>query len=195
MVRKQSFLERLTGAVEMEEEQDVMKESERTTREEAREKPWTDAVYENSESDPVHTLHETEEEEAPMVDADDTPYEDDPEYDDEESEDGQLAIDLYESENEIVIQSMIAGVTPENLHISVTRDMVTIRGVRVPPSGIPEEHYHIQELYWGSFSREIPLPVEIDTDSAEAVEKYGLLIIRLPKLDNNRSQELKVKSI
>jgi HSP20 family protein len=113
----------------------------------------------------------------------------------EEEEEAGLAIDMYESDNELVIQSMIAGVTPENLHIAITRDTVTIRGKRIAPQGIPDEHYLERELYWGVFSREIELPYEIDTDGAEAVEKYGLLIIRLPKLDQNRAQELKVKSI
>lgn len=113
----------------------------------------------------------------------------------EESEDAGLAIDMYESRNELIIQSMIAGVTPENLHITITRDAVTLRGKRVAPHDIPEENYRERELYWGSFSREIALPFAIDTDGAEAVEKYGLLIIRLPKLDATRTQELKVKSI
>lgn len=113
----------------------------------------------------------------------------------EEDEEPGLAIDMYESDNELVLQGMIAGVTPENLHISITRNSVTIRGKRNAPQGIPEEHYVSRELYWGSFSRVIELPYEVDTEGAEAVEKYGLLIIRLPKLDVARTQELKVKSI
>ena len=104
-----------------------------------------------------------------------------------------LAIDMYESDNELVIQSMIAGVTPDHLHVSITRDMVTISGRRVAPQGISEEQYIEHELYWGEFEREIRLPFEINTDGAEAIEKYGLLIIRLPRL-NMRMQELKVKS-
>jgi HSP20 family protein len=115
--------------------------------------------------------------------------------DDEEDEEPGLAVDIYESDNELVLQGMIAGVTPENLHISITRNSVTIRGKRNAPQGIPEEHYISRELYWGSFSRVIELPYEVDTEGAEAVEKYGLLIIRLPKLDVARTQELKVKSI
>ncbi|HSE34611.1 MAG TPA: Hsp20/alpha crystallin family protein [Candidatus Paceibacterota bacterium] len=192
MVRKQSFLERLTGAVELEHEhaEERARETEHTVREEAREKPWTEAVYEDSD------VHDDDADEViAHVHTEEAVYEVDPDVEEDDEEEGELAVDLYETESEIIIQSMIAGVTPENLHISVTRDMVSIRGVRVAPSGIPDEHYHIQELYWGAFSREIELPVEIDTDGAEAVEKFGLLIIRLPKLDSNRSQELKVKSI
>jgi HSP20 family protein len=106
-----------------------------------------------------------------------------------------MAIDMYESDNELVIQGMIAGVTPENLHISITRTSVTIKGKRTGPQGIPDEHYVSRELYWGPFSRVIELPYEVDTDGAEAIEKYGLLIIRLPKVDTERTAELKVKSI
>lgn len=124
-----------------------------------------------------------------------------PEYanTDEEDEDDEgipgLAIDMYESDNELIVQCMIAGVTPENLHISITRNTVTLEGRRNEPQGISEEQYISRELYWGQFFREIELPFEIDPDGADAVEKYGLLVIRLPKLDTTRIQELKVKSI
>lgn len=168
--RKQSFLERLTGAQIVE---DDVRER-RHDREPV--KMWTPPEEETAEEQYEET--ETYEEETVEV----------------EDEAG-LAIDMYESDNELVIQSMIAGVTPENLHIAITRDTVTIKGKRIAPNGIPDDKYVEQELYWGTFSREIALPFEIDTEGAEAVEKYGLLIIRLPKLDTNRMQELKVKSI
>jgi len=107
---------------------------------------------------------------------------------------GRLLVDLYEADGNLVIQAMIAGVTPENLQISITRERVSIRGKREMPKDQPEE-YHLNELYWGSFERVIDLPYEVDADSAEAVEKYGLLIVRLPKLDTNKTQELRVKSV
>lgn len=108
---------------------------------------------------------------------------------------GQLAVDVYVTETEIVIQSMVAGVTPEHLNINITRTMVSISGKRIEPEGIADEQYATKELYWGSFERFIELPYEIDTEGAEAVEKYGLLIIRLPRLHSDRSQRLEVKSI
>ena len=112
-----------------------------------------------------------------------------------DSDEAGLALDMYETDNELVIQSMVAGVMPENLHITITRSTVTLSGKRVAPRGIPKGDYLEQELYWGKFSRVITLPFEIDTDGAEAVEKYGLLIIRLPRLDTTKTQELKVRSI
>ncbi|KKU78907.1 MAG: Protein containing Heat shock protein Hsp20 protein [Parcubacteria group bacterium GW2011_GWA2_47_7] len=162
--RKQSFLERLTGA-QIVDDGDTLTEQ----------KIWTPAP--------------TEEES--FVKQDDDISSDEAEG---EQVEAGLAIDMYETDNELIIQSMIAGVTPENLHISITRNAVTITGNRLAPN-VPEGNYLERELYWGVFTREIILPFEIDTDGAEAVEKYGLLIIRLPKLDSNSAQVLKVKSI
>ena len=112
---------------------------------------------------------------------------------DDESEDGQLTIDVYQTPTEIVIKSMVAGVKPEDLDIAITRDMITIKGKRETERFIKDEDYIHQELYWGSFSRTIMLPAEIEVEEAEAIEKHGLLILRLPKIDKNRQTKLRVK--
>lgn len=115
---------------------------------------------------------------------------------DEESEkDAELSVDVYQTNDMIVVKSMIAGVRPEDLDVSITRDMVTIRGTREEERVAKEDDYYTRELYWGSFSRTISLPEEIDVDEAEAVEKHGLLIIKLPKLDKRRESKLKVKTV
>lgn len=111
----------------------------------------------------------------------------------EEEEEGQLTVDVYETPGEIVIKTMVAGVKPEDLDVAISRESVTIRGKREGDKTISKEDYFHRELYWGSFSRTVVLPAEIDVDEAEAVEKYGLLILRLPKLDKNRQTKLKVK--
>jgi HSP20 family protein len=111
----------------------------------------------------------------------------------EEEEEGQLTVDVYQTPGEIVIKSMVAGVKPEDLDISITRDMVTIKGKRETERFVKEEDYFHRELYWGSFSRSIMLPAEIDVEEAEAIEKHGLLILRLPKVDKNRQTRLRVK--
>jgi HSP20 family protein len=113
---------------------------------------------------------------------------------DEEAEEGQLTVDVYESANDIIIKTMVAGVKPEDLDISITREMVTIRGKREEDRTISAEDYFHHELYWGSFSRTIVLPKEVDIEEAEAVEKYGLLILKLPKLDKHKEARLKVKA-
>lgn len=112
----------------------------------------------------------------------------------EEDEEGQLAVDVYQDANDIVVKTMVAGVKPEDLEVSISRDMVTIRGKREQGKIVRDDDFFHQELYWGSFSRTIVLPHEIDPDAAEAIEKYGLLIIKLPKLDKSRSTKLRVKS-
>lgn len=108
-------------------------------------------------------------------------------------EEGELSVDVYQNQNEIIIKTMVAGVRPEDLDVSISRDMVTLKGKRESERMIADHDYFHKELYWGTFSRTIVLPQEIDVDAAEAVEKHGLLIIKLPKLDKNRSTRLKVR--
>lgn len=114
----------------------------------------------------------------------------------EESDlEGELAVDVYERPTEIVVQAMVAGVKPEDLDINVTREMVTIKGKRESMKEINNENFFQKELYWGSFSRTILLPVEVEAEEAEANEKNGLLTIRIPKIDRGRSSKLKVRSV
>jgi HSP20 family molecular chaperone IbpA len=115
--------------------------------------------------------------------------------DNETEQEGELTVDVYQTPEMIVIKSMIAGVRPEDLDISITRDVVTIRGKREEERVARDEDFFTRELYWGSFSRTITLPEEIDVDEAEAVEKHGLLILKLPKLDKKRQSKLKVKTV
>ena len=114
---------------------------------------------------------------------------------DEEEKEGELTVDVYQTAEMIVIKAMIAGVRPEDLDISITRDMVTIKGKREEEKIAKNDDYFVRELYWGSFSRTITLPEEIDVDESEAIEKHGLLILKLPKLDKKRQSKLKVKTI
>jgi HSP20 family protein len=107
---------------------------------------------------------------------------------------GQLAIDMYQTPNEIVVKTMIAGVKQEDLDVSITRDMVIIKGKRDETNDTAGNDYFHKELYWGSFSRTIILPQEIDVDESEAINKNGLLIITMPKIDKNRQAKLKIKS-
>lgn len=111
-----------------------------------------------------------------------------------EDVEGQLTVDVYQTANEIVIKTMVAGVRSEDLDVAITRDMVTIKGKREEERNLSSDDYFHKELYWGSFSRTILLPQEVDIEGAEAVEKHGLLIIRLPKLDKDRQAKIKVKN-
>jgi len=116
-------------------------------------------------------------------------------YDEDESGVGELSVDVYETPKEIIIEAMIAGVKPEDLHIATTHNSITVSGKREANTHIKQDDYIVQELYWGQFSRTVELPNDIAVDDAEAVEKHGLLIVRLPKIDKERNVKVRVKSI
>lgn len=113
----------------------------------------------------------------------------------ENEEEGQLTVDVYQTASEIVLKTMVAGVRPEDLDINITRDMVTIKGKREAAKDIDDQDYFHKELYWGSFSRTVMLPEEIEVEEAEAVERHGLLVIKLPKIDKAKQNKLRVKSV
>ncbi len=97
-----------------------------------------------------------------------------------QEEEGQLAVDVLETESEIVVKSTIAGVRPENLEIQLTSDLLTIRGKRLGEEA-PGARYYAHECYWGNFSRSIILPHHVHADRAKATLTHGLLVINLPK--------------
>lgn len=107
---------------------------------------------------------------------------------------GELAVDIYQTADAIVIKALVAGVQPQSIDISLTREMVTISGQRQDEREVADDDYFQRELYWGSFSRTILLPEEVDVDLAEASEKHGILMIRLPKINKKRETKLKVRS-
>ena len=126
---------------------------------------------------PIRNTHEP----APVL-------EDDP-------EEGELSVDVYERPGEIIIQAMVAGVRPEDLEVNIGREIVTIRGSRETSREVASDNYFHRELYWGAFSRTILLPAEVEAEEAEATEKHGLLTIKIPKIDKGRTAKLKVKSM
>jgi len=103
---------------------------------------------------------------------------------------GRLTIDVYETEQDIVVKSTVAGVDPADLDINITPDSISIRGSRTQEEKISSDSYFYQECFWGAFSRSVILPTEIDPDRAKASLKKGVLTIRLPKL--SRSEERKL---
>ena len=113
----------------------------------------------------------------------------------EENEEAELAVDVYETPTEIIIQTMVAGVKPDDLELSIARDMITIKGKREESRTIDENNYFSKELYWGKFSRTISLPQEVEPEEVEATEKHGLLTIKLQKVDKDKTNSVKVKSL
>ena len=111
----------------------------------------------------------------------------------ESAEEGQLTLDVFQTPTEIIIKSIVAGVKPEDLDVSISHEMITIKGKREETHKVEKDSYFYQELYWGSFSRSILLPQEVDPDEADANLKGGILTIKLPKLNKEKIQKLKIK--
>ncbi|MEK7066272.1 MAG: Hsp20/alpha crystallin family protein [Patescibacteria group bacterium] len=116
-------------------------------------------------------------------------------WDQVEQAEGELAVDVYQTNEAIIIQAMVAGVSSDELTVSATREMVTIKGKRGAPTGIASENYFYQELYWGTFSRTILLPSEVEAEEVEATERHGLLTIKLPKLNKGKIKTVRIKSL
>lgn len=113
----------------------------------------------------------------------------------EENEEAELSIDLYQTPTDVVIQTMVAGVKPEDLDLSIARDIISISGKREENRNIDEENYFAKELYWGKFSRTISLPVEVEPEEVEATEKHGLITIKIKKVDKEKKNTVKVRSL
>lgn len=113
----------------------------------------------------------------------------------EENDEAELAVDVFQTASEIIVQTFVAGVKNEDLELSIARDMITIKGKREESRSIDEDDYFVKELYWGRFTRTILLPQEVEPDEAEAVEKHGLLTIKLQKVDKAKKNNIKVKSV
>jgi len=107
---------------------------------------------------------------------------------------GELIIDVYETDKEVVVESAIAGVTAEELDISLEQDILIIKGERKDPAlQDKEKNYFVKECFFGPFEKEIILPKEVDTSQIKAKMKNGLLIIRLPKEKEGDSQKIEIK--
>jgi HSP20 family protein len=106
---------------------------------------------------------------------------------------GELAVDLYQTEDELVIRSAIAGVKPEKLDILIEQDVITISGKREEPEEKGKIDYFTRECYFGPFSRKIISPVEIDASRAKAVMKDGILVIRIPKIQREKKIKIEVE--
>lgn len=165
-MKKRSFFERLTGSVNIDE--DEIQEMEDA---ESRSISMQVPNYSKSHNDGHSTWME------------------------EPSGEGQLAVDVFQTPDDVIVRTMIPGVKKEEIDISISRDSITIRGQRKSDRETKDEDYHFRELYWGAFSRSIQLPHEVDIEAAEATENQGLLTIKLPRIDKDRQTKLRVRSV
>lgn len=109
-----------------------------------------------------------------------------------ESSEGQLAVDVAQTEDKLVIVATIAGAKPEDVTVNINNDVLTIRGKRESDVEIKKDDYFYRECYWGKFSRTIVLPVDVLTDEAQATFKNGLLTIVIPKESSKKDVPIKV---
>ncbi len=167
---------------EVKEDNDFFSEKE-DEPEESEENKKDNDVTPNFSEEPTKPLKIKEEKEEP----------DSKEEEIEPDSEGQLTIDVYQTDRDIVIKSTIAGVKPENLDVDINSEMVTVKGKRTQDDEVDSESYYYQECYWGPFSRSIILPVEIVTEKAEATMKNGILTIKLPKMEVARTRKLQVR--
>ena len=103
-------------------------------------------------------------------------------------------MDVYQNDDQIIVKSTIAGVSPDNLFISLNRDILTIKGKREHDNLIDNMEPLLQECYFGSFSRSIILPVEVNEKKIEAVLENGVLTIILEKLYKEQKIKIQIKS-
>jgi HSP20 family protein len=110
-----------------------------------------------------------------------------------EEYEGQLAVDVYQTPDNIIIKAPIAGVRQEDLEVSITDEQVSIRGERHDSQDETVEAYLVQECYWGSFSRVYKLPVAVDSDKAQARLVNGILTLTIPKTARSKTRTLSVQ--
>ena len=109
-------------------------------------------------------------------------------------EEGQLALDVYQTSDEIVVLAPIAGVKMPDLDVAVTDDVLTIKGKRNLEIKVPEEDFFTQECFWGDFSRSIVLPASVDTTKVKATFKNAVLKISIPKVEKTRTKIVRIKA-
>jgi HSP20 family protein len=187
MNKKPSFLERLTGALQEEDEE--------TTFEEPAEKPMVKSMPINEPPKIKPFMPSNIKPNPKKIILPPEPEEKNEDLEEwlPESE-GQLTIDVYQTPQDIIIKSTIAGVSPEDLDIAITNDMVTIKGKREKDDEIKTDDYYYQECYWGAFSRSVILPVDVEAEKAEAGMKNGILTIRLPKVEKVKTKKIRVSA-
>lgn len=116
----------------------------------------------------------------------------DDEWDEDDSVPGQLAVDVYETREKLVVKARTAGVNKHELDVSISDNQLTVRGTLSSGSEDGVENYFLQECYWGEFSRTIALPVPVKEEEIEAVLKDGVLTISFGKVQQDTVKKIQV---
>ena len=102
------------------------------------------------------------------------------------------AVDVYETREELVIAAELPGLNQKDIHLSITGDMLTIRGERQRPQDITPESFYRGERWWGKFERTLPLPIPVESGKVKAAYREGVLTVTLPKAEAIKSKEIKI---
>ena len=116
----------------------------------------------------------------------------DDEWDEEEAVPGQLAVDVYETKEKLVVKARTAGVNKNDLDVSISDNTLSIRGTLNAGYEEDVENYHLQECYWGEFSRSLVLPIAVKEDEIEAVLKDGVLTVSFTKVKQDSVKKIQV---
>ncbi|MBP6912402.1 MAG: Hsp20/alpha crystallin family protein [Candidatus Pacebacteria bacterium] len=187
MSKKRSFFERLTGGMTLSDKdekiEDEIEEIEMESKKTTKKSSVAKLTPLNKESSARLKRKESDEDEE--VDEDEAPAEDDI---------ANLSVDVFESHTDVVVNAFVAGVHPDNIHVTITRNSISIRGHRDDDNRKHFEQIE-NELFWGKFERDVVLTIDLEPDRAEASQKQGLLTITVPKIDKDRRSTPKVKSV
>jgi HSP20 family protein len=176
-MKKRSFFERLTGAVNIDEDEQLEEAEDYDFTSNKNSKP---AIMGSKKTLQIHPQFDDRNRSSWM---------------DDSSVDSELSVDVYQTQDDVIVKAMIPGVKKEDLEINLTRDSVTLKGIRKEEKIVSDDDYFHRELYWGSFSRTIQLPHEVDIEHAEAIESQGILTIKLPRVDKDKQMKVRVKSL
>jgi len=113
-------------------------------------------------------------------------------WDDEEIVPGQLAVDVYETKDKLVVKARTAGVNKNDLDVSISDNTISVRGTLSAGNEDDVENYFVQECYWGEFSRSIALPVPVKEEEIEAMLKDGVLTISFAKVKQDTVKKIEV---
>lgn len=131
---------------------------------------------------------------APQTEPTAAPVADDSAWEDSEDDfPGQLAVDVYETDERLVIKARTAGVNKEDLDVSISDGILTISGTLSSGDDTDATNWHIQECYWGEFSRTLALPVAVKEDEVSAVLKDGVLTIGFTKLKQEQAKKITIQ--
>lgn len=132
------------------------------------------------------------ENEAPVADDTAPATPEDEQWDEDEPVAGQLAVDVFETKEKLVVKGRVAGVNKADLDVSIADNTLTVKGTLSAGSEEGVENYFLQECYWGEFSRSIVLPVPVKEDEIEAILKDGVLTVSFAKVKQDTVKKIQV---